>query len=281
MVKIISDYGFCFGVEAAIEQLLSKKGAKGKIYLTHPLLHNLPENERIMKKVDASIIKDDTTLNKEDIIVLSAHGHKIEEEQRYASLAEILDCTCPLIVKRYSIIKSYDTDTSFLYLGKKNHQETIGFLSHFPYFQFIDSTKDVKLQISSINLKNKVVFVPQTTVSETTWNKVKNALAGHDIVQILPICPLYQRRSKQSIEQLRNVDMHKSIFLVCGDKASSNAKEIYQSIKEAYPEMNGFIVLKKEDFDYQEYSGKDIYIASATSVSKSTVEELKKDLETL
>lgn len=281
MVKIITDYGFCFGVQKAIDSLLSEKNRKGRIFLTHPLLHNLPENNHIMSKVDAHLYDESISLNKEDLIVLSAHGHEIEEEEKFSSQCEVLDCTCPLILSRYKSIHPYDENISFLYLGKKNHQETKGFLSHFPYFQFLDSSKDALEELSHMMLKDKVVFVPQTTISYSLWNMIKDALKNKEIVQILPVCSLYLKRSNQAITYLKNVDKKESVFIVCGDKASSNAKEIYTSIKEAYPDMEGFIALKKEDFPYQKYDKKDFYIASATSVSKKTVEELQEELEVL
>jgi small subunit ribosomal protein S1 len=281
MVEIITDYGFCFGVENAIEKIIALKNSGKKIYLTHPLLHNIPENTRIMEEVHAQIYKDDIPLEKEDVIVLSAHGHAIEEERHFSSICHILDCTCPLIQSRYKIIKQFKEDVSYLYLGKKNHQETIGFLSHFPYFQFLDSGKDVESQISSLVLKDKVCFVPQTTVSQSSWSKVRGLLQDHEIIQILPICPLYQKRSNQAIERLSSVDSNKSVYLVCGDKSSSNAKEIHASIHEARKDIPGFIVLSKEDFPYENFIGYDFYIASATSVSRKTVENLKNQLELL
>ncbi len=282
MVKIISDYGFCFGVQSAIDHLCSIKKNKGNIYLTHPLLHNKMENEDIMKKVGAKLLSDEVKVDKDDILVLSAHGHALEEEKNEAG-SEILDCTCPLIIRRYERILPYQEDVSYLYLGKKNHQETIGFLSHFPYFQLIESTKDVLSELKSLSLKEKVVFIPQTTVSKTSWLEVENFLKENkkEILQALPICPLYEKRSMQAIECLKDVDPTRSLFLVCGDQSSSNAKEIFSSIQNAYPGMKGYIVLKKEDFPSEKYKGFDFYLASATSVSKKSVLDLKKELELL
>lgn len=282
MVKIISDYGFCFGVQSAIDRLCSIKKNKGNIYLTHPLLHNKMENECIMKKVGAKLLSDEVKVNKDDTLVLSAHGHALEEEENESG-SEILDCTCPLIIRRYDRVLPYEKDVSYLYLGKKNHQETIGFLSHFPYFQLIESTKDVLSQLISLPLKEKVVFIPQTTVSKTSWEEVNQFLKENnkEILQALPICPLYEKRSMQAISFLKNVDPTRSIFLVCGDQSSSNAKEIFSSIQNAYPSMKGYIVLRKEDFPFEKYKGFDFYLASATSVSRQSVLDLKKELEHL
>ena len=280
MVKIISDFGFCFGVQSAIDRLCSIKTSNGNIYLTHPLLHNKQENENIMNKVGAKLLAKDVKLKREDILVLSAHGHSIEEEKRESS-CQILDCTCPLILKRYERVLPYMEDVSYLYLGKKSHQETIGFLSHFPYFQLIESTKDVNSQLENLSIRKKVVFIPQTTVSQASWIEVYHFLKNHEILQALPICPLYEKRSKQAIEYLKEVDEKKSLFLVLGDSSSSNANEIFSSIQNAYPNLKGFIVLKKDDFPFEDYRGYDFYLISATSVSKESVLNLKKELDSL
>ncbi len=280
MVKIISDFGFCFGVQSAIDRLSSLKKGNGHIYLAHPLLHNKMENENIMSKVDARLLTDDIIITKEDVLVLSAHGHALEEERQESS-CQILDCTCPLILKRYERVLPFREDVTYLYLGKKHHQETIGFLSHFPYFQLIESTKDVISQLEKLSIKKKVAFIPQTTVSQSSWMDVYQFLSSHEILQALPICPLYEKRSKQAIEFLKDVDEKKSVFLVCGDVSSSNAKEIFSSIQKSYPNMKGFIVLKKEDFPYEEYKGYDFYLASATSVSRQSVLDLKMGLDSL
>jgi hypothetical protein len=47
----------------------------------------------------------------------------------------------------------------------------------------------------------------------------------------------------------------------------------------ANPNLKGTIALDSSCLDFSELKNKDIYIASATSVNKETVEKLKADLE--
>ncbi len=279
MVKIISDYGYCFGVEHAIQILLDGQNRKGKVYLTHPLLHNKLENEKMMKSVSASFLTKDVCLKKEDQVILSAHGHTIEEERFLENKCVLKDATCPLILKRYQQIPPFEDGVSYLYLGKERHQETLGFLSHFPYFKFIDSALDGKEQLDGIPLLEKSVVIPQTTVSPNKLAALLSEVSKRsEVIFSLPICPFYGRRGKEASQFIKDLCPKKNAFLVCGDTSSSNAREIFSQMRNANKELFGQICLSIYDLNLSDFQNKNIYIASATSVSKETVLKLKADL---
>lgn len=279
MVKIISDFGYCFGVEHAIQILLNEKNRAGKVYLTHQLLHNRIENEKLMKSVSASFLTPDIILQKEDEVILSAHGHTLEEENDLKQRCVLKDATCPLILKRYQQIPPFENDVTYLYLGKEQHQETLGFLSHFPYFKLIDSAKDMEQQIKEISLFKKSVIIPQTTVSPFKLETLLSMVSlKSTVVFSLPICPFYGRRGKEASDFVKDLDSKINSFLVCGDTSSSNAKEIFSQMQNANKALIGQICLSISDLDLDLYQKKNIYIASATSVSKETVLKLQKDL---
>lgn len=279
MVKIITDYGFCTGVSNAISKL--KKTGKNykRVYLTHPLLHNIPENNKLMKESNASFYEEGMTLDFSSAVVLSAHGHTKEESAIFDGICQIVDATCPLILSRYKDVIPYSDDISFFYLGKKNHQETKAFISNFSYFQLLDSTLITDEVLSDLQIKEKYVLIPQTTISKAIWNKVDSYLRekSHSVLT-MDICPVYQRRFNQALQAFKDVDISKSYFIVCGDKTSSNANEIFDSVKQKYPSLEGCIALDIDSLDKELIKGKDIYIASATSVSKETVEQLVSSL---
>lgn len=279
MVKIISDYGYCFGVEHAIQILLDKNNRTGKVYLTHQLLHNRMENEKLMKSVSASFLTKDVVLTKEDEVILSAHGHTLEEERELEQKCVLKDATCPLIVKRYQQIPSFENDVTYLYLGKEQHQETLGFLSHFPYFKLIDSMRDIKQQLQEIYLFKRSIVIPQTTVSPSKLDILLSLVSlKSKVIFSLPICPFYGRRGKEASDFVKDLDPKSNAFLVCGDTSSSNAKEIFSQMQNANKNLKGQICLSISDLDLELYRKKNIYIASATSVSKETVLKLQKDL---
>lgn len=279
MVKIITDYGYCFGVESAISDLNKAGESKKHVFLTHPLLHNLPENKRLMEKANASFLEKDTPYSEDNLIVLSAHGHSFEEEEEAKKHGRVKDATCPLIKRRYERIPKQEPGISYIYLGKENHQETIGFVSHFPYFTLVSTKKPLLEQLDALKLESKSVFVPQTTVGEESYQFVYSYLQKRsEILFSLPICPIYGKRAAQAISYLKNVDPSKSFFLVCGDPTSSNANEIASAVHEAYPSIPYALSLKADAALKDKAKGKDIFIASATSVSKEAVEDLASSL---
>lgn len=279
MIKIVTDYGFCYGVSHAIETFASLRKGQEHIYLTHPILHNEAENRRWMDLVGASFLRPDTILKKEDVVVLSAHGHTLEEESAYKGKARILDLTCPLILSRNRMVPQREEGVSYLYLGKKDHQETIGFLSHFPYFQLIDSKKDVFMQLGEMKIEKKIVFVPQTTSSSCLYHQLLSYLEKKgEIIFSLPLCHCYESRALSSSSFVKSLDYRKDSFLVCGDPSSSNAREILSAVKSANPSLISDIVLEAKDVSKDQLE-KNIYITSATSVSKETVEALVIGLE--
>ena len=278
MVKIISDIGYCQGVQKAIDKLLNCSKMGKKVYLTHPLLHNLKENEKLMEESHATFVNKELTIQ-DGYLVLSAHGHPLEEEDFIQDKSYIVDATCPLILNRYQLLKEEKEDTTYLFVGKENHQETLGFLSHFPFLTFVDSQKDLKTQLDAIPLKKNVFFLPQTTISQKCVNFVRDYLTQKEvnIVSFLGICPLYEKRMKDASSYCEHLDQSNSFFIVCGDTLSSNAQELYHAIKEKNPSLQGAISLSIANMDTSLLKGKDIYITSATSASKETVEKLYED----
>ena len=283
MVKIIGDYGFCFGVTSAIETLRKNKDEDKRIILLHPLIHNRLLNDKLMHENNAFLYTDNIKLNTDDRILFSAHGHLKEEEMKYKDY-QYFDATCPLIIKRYNILKeNYHDDYLYYFLGKKDHQETISFLSQFPYLKLIDvSDVDTSLTIIKKNISKeiKTALIPQTTISFSIYNKVKEFFMEYSNLSLTTgICSLYYKRVTDAISLFKEVNISNSYFIVVGDKMSSNTNEIYKAIKKEFNELNGTISLLFEDLNLKEIEDKDVYLISSTSVSKEEVETLYNKLD--
>lgn len=282
MIKIIGDYGFCFGVENAVSTLKKAKSNDNKTVLFHPLIHNIKLNEELMKNNNA-VLFNGLNLNKEDNILFSAHGHTLNDEEKYKGYKSF-DATCPLILNRYKQLEEvYNKKTTYLFLGKKIHQETISFLSHFNYLKLID-INNYLTDLNNLNLnKNKKTYLTcQTTISLEIYNNVLKYLKENTtLVGNLSICPLYLKRIQDSFSILDNIKYKNSYLIVCGDKMSSNANEILKAILNKYKSLNGTIALTLKDINIEEIKNKDIYIVSSTSVSKEEVITLKEVLESV
>ena len=274
MVTIISDIGFCYGVRNAINELKKAHSKFPILYLNHPLIHNEELNRKLMEDNGSVFYNPKTKLNPLGSVVYSAHGHPLEEEIPFKEI-QSFDAICPLIVKRYEFLQKPVKNATYYFLGKKNHQETLGFLSRFPFLVFIDSSLDLLPQLKELRPSGKTFLIPQTTVSQDSFQICSDYLNSKtELLGYLPICQLYSKRTIDAISFLKKVDKKKSYFVVVGDKTSSNANEIYRAIKKSYPALEGKIALKITDFNLKELRGKDIYITSATSVSEEEVKSL-------
>lgn len=281
MIKIITDIGYCYGVKNAID-ILKKAGRENrKVYLTHPLIHNKEENGKLMKENNAEIYTDQP-LDKNDAILFSAHGHGKTEEQPFLDQARLYDATCPLILKRYERLKeSIQDNTRYFFLGKKGHQETLGFLENFPFLEFIDVSMDIEHELQDrIDDSNDLVLIPQTTISMEKYQTAYHILSNTGRLRLaLPICPLYSRRAEEAIGFLKSCNIDASAVFVLGDKSSSNAQELKKAIQDAYQGLEVHILTGLDGFDLETLRGKDIYLTSATSYPEENVIKVEKTLQ--
>ena len=280
MVKIISDVGYCFGVLKTIETLKLASKENDKVYLLHPLLHNIEENTKLMEENNAlylNELKDDK--NKKGLL-FSAHGYMFEQYNKYKDKFNLYIGTCPLILKRYEILKKKIEDITYIYLGKKDHQETISFLNNFPFLNFIDTSIDFKKQVDKFKIdNNKIFIIPQTTISLTSLNNLLNLLSNLNYqVTNLTICENYYSRIKEIDSFLKKYD-GKCIIFVIGDKLSSNANEILNFIKNKYSKYEVYIENNINEIKKHNLENKDIFLTSPTSTSIEKVNMIKKEIE--
>lgn len=279
MITILGDAGYCYGVLNAITILQKTAQNYPHVFLTHPLIHSTAENQKLLAENHASLYQTGDILDGKTAVVFSAHGHPLEEEKPFLGKATLVSATCPLIEERYLRLSDYDPNISYLFLGKPDHEETLGFLSRFPFLLFVDATANIATQIASLPLKEKTVLVPQTTVSAFSYEQALQALKGHTIAWSLRICPLYESRAKAALRGLAHVNPSKAFVIVGGDMASSNATEIANAVRRAYPDIPVVIANTINGLTLSSLHGKDIYLVSATSTSTETILQLKDDLE--
>ncbi|KAK1402633.1 4-hydroxy-3-methylbut-2-enyl diphosphate reductase [Heracleum sosnowskyi] len=135
-VKLAESYGFCWGVERAIQLVYEAKNQfpDQKIWITNEIIHNptfskkveklniehLPKNEESKKQYDV--------IEKGDVIMFPAHGVAVEEMMILSEKnVQIVDTTCPWVSKVWTTVEKHKNGeyTSIIH-GSYDHQETIG-----------------------------------------------------------------------------------------------------------------------------------------------------------
>jgi 4-hydroxy-3-methylbut-2-enyl diphosphate reductase len=72
-VLLANEYGFCFGVERAVEMVEDALGVGAPVRTLGPLIHNTQEMQRLECE-GVSTIQDPIQVSKNEIAVIRAHG---------------------------------------------------------------------------------------------------------------------------------------------------------------------------------------------------------------
>lgn len=140
---IARHFGFCYGVENAIE-IAYKAVAENPnktIYLLSQMIHNPIVNEDLESKGIKFIMDTQgnqfvpwADLTKDDIVIIPAFGTTLEIEERLAKIGietHKYNTTCPFVERVWKQSKKLgDTKHTIIIHGKHNHEETRATFSH-------------------------------------------------------------------------------------------------------------------------------------------------------
>lgn len=134
-VKLANAYGYCWGVERAVQMAYeARKAYPGqKLYVTNEIIHNPAVNQRL-KEMDVEIIEDKTGTGKDfdpvqegDVVILPAFGASVSEMRLLSDRkVQLVDTTCPWVSKVWNAVdnQSRKAHTSIIH-GKYSHEETV------------------------------------------------------------------------------------------------------------------------------------------------------------
>lgn len=142
-IYIARHFGFCYGVENAIEiAYRAVEENKGKrIFLLSQMIHNPAVNEDLAQH-GIEFIQDTSgkqlisweELHSNDVVIIPAFGTTLEIEQILKDRGvstEKYDTTCPFVEKVWNRAEKLGTDSHTLIIhGKYNHEETRATFSH-------------------------------------------------------------------------------------------------------------------------------------------------------
>jgi 4-hydroxy-3-methylbut-2-enyl diphosphate reductase len=142
-LHIARHFGFCYGVENAIEiayRAIAENEGK-RIYLLSEMIHNPGVNQdllehriKFLQDTAGNQLIDWTELTADDIVIIPAFGTtlKIEEQLRQIGIEpERYNTTCPFVEKVWNRSEKLAAEQHTLIIhGKYNHEETRATFSH-------------------------------------------------------------------------------------------------------------------------------------------------------
>lgn len=243
--------GFCAGVKHTItktEEELDKSNSS--VDCLGSIIHNKQVIDDLEKKGLRIIDSIEDARSK---LIIRAHGvPKSIYEIAKAKDIELIDLTCPNVLKIHNQVSDFSNNNYFIFLlGIKNHPETIATFSFCgDNACLIESESDIDTAISklkSTNLTN-VFIVSQTTYSlslfDSITSKLNNLLSdSYNIVIEKSICKATSIRQSETKEISSKVDL----MIIIGGQNSSNTHKLYEVANENC--KNAILIQTKDDLD--------------------------------
>lgn len=219
--------GFCYGVERAVETA-KKEVANGKISCLGEIVHNQNVIDSL-EKLGVNFI--DNIEEAKEKLLIRAHGvpkqiYEIAKEKNI----NIIDATCPSVLKIHNIVEEYSKKGYYIILtGKQDHPEVIGIESYCgTKYKIISDKEELSELIKEIENEKNILLISQTTYSIKKFDEIeqflKEKLGSITNLEIKKtICASTNNRQHEAEKIAKQADA----MIVIGDKRSSNTNKLY------------------------------------------------------
>jgi len=225
--------GFCFGVRNAVEKAIKAMEQENNVYCLGELTHN----KQVMNKIEqhgAKVVDTVEEVPENAKIIIRAHGVALDTYiKAKKKKLDILDLTCPRVLKIHEQAESYrDNGYFILLIAEAIHPEAIGTIGFCGSNSYIIENKDMineaidKYRNSECD---KIAVLVQTTFSIQKFDEIANILRERipEIEINKTICNATNLRQTETMELAKNVEL----MIVIGGKNSSNTKKLFEISK--------------------------------------------------
>ena len=223
-VLLADEYGFCFGVERAVEMVEDalNEGVR-PIRSLGPLIHNAQEMERL-GELGVSTIDAPEEASADTIAVIRAHGVTPKVQQDLEERAgKVIDATCPFVTRvQHLAERAAAQGRDVVVAGNPDHPEMIGVVGYAPNNTYV--VRDASEVANIPNLRSPLV-VSQTTIKLKTFLEVAEAVrkkADAEPQVVNTICSATRDRQDAARALAGQVDA----FYVIGGRHSSNSVKL-------------------------------------------------------
>ena len=221
-IELASSYGFCFGVQRAID--IAQEHPSSVTY--GPLIHNKDEIDRLKNGFNIGLAEKLSDIKDNQTVVIRTHGIPKDELQTLKEKKnKIIDATCPYVTTPQNIVSKMSKEGySIVIFGDKNHPEIKGVMS------YAQDSKDTYIVLKSEELEflpigAKVAVVSQTTKKPEDFAKIVTSLmkSKKEIRVFNTICNATFENQDAASSLAKNSD----VMIVIGGKHSSNTKQLH------------------------------------------------------
>ena len=223
-VLLADEYGFCFGVERAVEMVEDavNEGIR-PIRSLGPLIHNAQEMDRLGEKGVSTIDSPDEA-GADTIAVIRAHGVTPQVQRDLEErAAKVIDATCPFVTRvQHLAERAAKQGRDVVVAGNPDHPEMIGVVGYAPNNTYV--VRDAS-EVASLPTLRSPLVVSQTTIKLKTFLEVAEAVRGKADAEpqvVNTICSATRDRQDAARALAGEVDA----FYVIGGRHSSNSVKL-------------------------------------------------------
>ncbi|MEE0865208.1 MAG: 4-hydroxy-3-methylbut-2-enyl diphosphate reductase [Clostridia bacterium] len=270
--------GFCYGVKRAVEGAKEEVKKNNKsIFCLGEIVHNKQVVEELKNEGIIFVEEIDQAKGK---TIIRAHGVPKEEYEKAKKMnINIIDYTCPNVLKIHEIANEYSKKGYYIFLcGNEKHPENIGTISYCGNnFSIIEKEDDVYKALKNLKKSKleKLLLISQTTYSLEKFRIIEEIIGNEldkntKLVVKNTICKATEFRQKETEEISKNVDC----MIIIGGTNSSNTKKLYEIANRNC--KNCICIETVGDLDLVELKKYDkIGIMAGASTPKKSIEEVK------
>ena len=276
-VLVADEYGFCFGVERAVDMVEDALGEGETVRSLGPLIHNEQEMARLGGQ-GVTTISDPVQIKRGETAVIRAHGVTPEIQKELEEKAsKVVDATCPFVTRVQKLAaRAAEQDRHVIIVGSPDHPEMIGVKGYAPNHAFV--IRDESEVAALPRLRNPLV-VSQTTIKAKTFFDTAEAIKTKtdDEVQVVnTICSATRDRQDAARALAGMVDA----FYIIGGRHSSNSVKLLAVCKEQC--AKSFLIETEDEIDPDDIEGAvRVGVTAGASTPEWLIQKVVKHLEAL
>jgi 4-hydroxy-3-methylbut-2-enyl diphosphate reductase len=274
-VLLADEYGFCFGVERAVEMVEEAVSAGETVRSLGPLIHNKQEMQRLAHE-GVTAISEPVQIGRGETAVIRAHGVTPDVQKELEDLAsKVVDATCPFVTRVQRLAsRAAAKGRHVIVVGDPDHPEMIGVKGYAPDYAFVIRDES---EVADLPKLNKPLVVSQTTIKSKTFFDTAKAVETKtdDEVEIVnTICSATRDRQEAARALAGMVDA----FYIIGGRHSSNSIKLLAVCKEQCEKS--FLIETEEEIEPANLEGvKQVGVTAGASTPEWLIKRVVSYLE--
>ena len=276
-VLLADEYGFCFGVERAVEMVEDAVAAGETVRSLGPLIHNKQEMQRLAHE-GVTAISEPIQIARGETAVIRAHGVTPQVQRELEEKAtKVVDATCPFVTRVQKLAaRAASANRHVVVVGDPAHPEMIGVKGYAPDHAFVirDET-----EVAGLPRLRRPLVVSQTTIKAKTFFDTAEAIKTKtdDAVEVVnTICSATRDRQEAARALAGMVDA----FYIIGGRHSSNSIKLLAVCKEQCEKS--FLIETEEEINDDDLAGAErVGVTAGASTPDWLIEKIVKHLEAI